>query len=30
MGSESDRKNFVTAVKKACRIGKKLREFDLD
>src|SRR5882724_8477443 len=26
MGSESDRKNFVTAVKKACRIGKKLRE----
>src|SRR3989440_3008866 len=26
MGSDSDRKNFVTAVKKACRIGKKLRE----
>ena len=26
MGSESDRKNFVTAVRKACRIAKKLRE----
>jgi len=26
MGSDADRKNFVTAVKKACRIGKKLRE----
>src|SRR6184192_3084476 len=26
MGSETDRKNFVTAVKKACRIAKKLRE----
>src|SRR5688500_7014314 len=26
MGSEEDRKNFVTQVQKACRIAKKLRE----
>jgi len=26
MGSEQDRKNFVLAVRKACRIGQKLRE----
>jgi len=26
MGSDDDRKNFVTQVKKACRIGKKLKE----
>src|SRR6266480_5980524 len=26
MGSEEDRKNFLTQVKKACAIGKKLRD----
>src|SRR3954467_10903360 len=26
MGDESERKNFVEQVRKACRIGKKLRE----
>src|SRR2546423_1215946 len=26
MGSDQDRKNFVTAVQKACRIAKKLRD----
>ncbi len=28
MGSEVDRKKFVEMVRKACRIGKKLRELD--
>jgi hypothetical protein len=29
MGSEEERKNFVTQVKKACRIASKLRELDI-
>ena len=29
MGSEEDRKNFVTQVKKACAIAKKLRDFGI-
>jgi sugar phosphate isomerase/epimerase len=29
LGSETDRNNFVEQVRKACRIGKKLREFGI-
>ena len=29
MGSEEDRKNFVTQVRKACAIAKKLRDFGI-
>ena len=29
MGSETDRKNFLTQVRKACAIGKKLRELGI-
>jgi sugar phosphate isomerase/epimerase len=29
MGSEQDRKNFVTQVEKACHIGQKLREWGM-
>src|SRR5439155_18797050 len=29
MGSEEDRKKFVTQVEKACRIGKKLRQLGI-
>jgi sugar phosphate isomerase/epimerase len=29
MGSEEERKNFLTQVRKACAIGKKLRDLDI-